>query len=199
MTSMASPSYQRLASFTVRSEPGNERIALAQVAEAVAGHGLSAPRLERLKTAVAEAAMNAIEHGNGNRPEIPVDVEVVAIDGDIVVTISDQGGAPGQAARQGKEGRRRSRRPGREEKEGMEGRRRSRRPGREEKEGMEGRRRSRRPGREEKEGMEGRRRSRRPGREEKERNPISPGSSWVSRPRAAGGCSSSGTWWTPWT
>jgi anti-sigma regulatory factor (Ser/Thr protein kinase) len=97
MTSMASPSYHRLASFTVRSEPGNERIALAQVAEAVAGQGLSESRLDRLKTAVAEAAMNAIEHGNRNQAEIPVDVEVVAADGEIVVTITDQGGAAEQA------------------------------------------------------------------------------------------------------
>jgi anti-sigma regulatory factor (Ser/Thr protein kinase) len=97
MTSMASSSYHRLASFAVRSEPGNERIALAQVADAVAGQGLSASRLERLKTAVAEAAMNAIEHGNRNRPEVPVDVEVVTVDGDIVVTITDQGGAAEQA------------------------------------------------------------------------------------------------------
>jgi anti-sigma regulatory factor (Ser/Thr protein kinase) len=101
MTSMASSSYHRLASFAVRSEPGNERIALAQVAEAVAGQGLSASRLERLKTAVAEAAMNAIEHGNRNQPEIPVDVEVVTMDGDIVVTITDQGGAPEQASQRG--------------------------------------------------------------------------------------------------
>jgi serine/threonine-protein kinase RsbW len=98
MTSMASSSYHQLASFTVPSEPGNERIALALVAEAVAGQGLPAARLERLKTAVAEAAMNAIEHGNGSQPEIPVDVEVLAADGDIVVTITDQGGAPAQAA-----------------------------------------------------------------------------------------------------
>ena len=94
MTSMTSPSFRQLASFTVRSEPGNERLALAQVAEAVAGEGLSPKRLERLKTAVAEAAMNAIEHGNRNQPEVPVDVEVTAAGGDIVVTITDQGGAP---------------------------------------------------------------------------------------------------------
>jgi anti-sigma regulatory factor (Ser/Thr protein kinase) len=97
MTSMASSSYHMLASFTVRSEPGNERLALAQVAEAVAGQGLSPARLERLKTAVAEAAMNAIEHGNKNQPEVPVDVEVMSSDGDIVVTITDQGGAPEEA------------------------------------------------------------------------------------------------------
>lgn len=97
MTSMAGPGYRTLASFTVRSEPGNERIALAQVARAVAGQGLSASRLERLKTAVAETAMNAIEHGNRNQAEIPVNVEVVIADGDIVVSITDQGGAPEQS------------------------------------------------------------------------------------------------------
>ena len=97
MTSMTSPSFRQLASFAVRSEPGNERVALAQVAQAVAGEGLSPGRLERLKTAVAEAAMNAIEHGNRNQPDIPVDVVVTAADGDIVVTITDQGGAPKEA------------------------------------------------------------------------------------------------------
>jgi anti-sigma regulatory factor (Ser/Thr protein kinase) len=97
MTSMTSPSFRQLASFTVRSEPGNERVALAQVADAVAGEGLSPGRLERLKTAVAETAMNAIEHGNRNQPEAPVDVVVTVADGDIVVTITDQGGAPEEA------------------------------------------------------------------------------------------------------
>lgn len=97
MTSMTSPSFRQLASFTVRSEPGNERVALAQVAEAVAGEGLSPGRLERLKTAVAETAMNAIEHGNRNQPEVPVDVVVTVAEGDIVVTITDQGGAPEEA------------------------------------------------------------------------------------------------------
>jgi anti-sigma regulatory factor (Ser/Thr protein kinase) len=97
MTSMTSPSFRQLASFTLRSEPGNERLALTQVAEAVAGQGLSPRRLERLKTAVAETAMNAIEHGNRNQPDLLVDVDVTVADGDIVVTITDQGGAPEEA------------------------------------------------------------------------------------------------------
>ena len=69
-----------------------ERLALARVAGTVQGLGLSEARLERLKTAVAEATMNAIEHGNGNRPEIPVEVEVTQKGDEIVVAISDQGG-----------------------------------------------------------------------------------------------------------
>ena len=98
MTSVARPAPRRLAAFAVASEPGNERLALARVAEAVAASGLPPARLERLKTAVAEATMNAIEHGNGGRPDIPVDVEVIQDGDDIVVAITDLGGehaAPG--------------------------------------------------------------------------------------------------------
>jgi anti-sigma regulatory factor (Ser/Thr protein kinase) len=92
MTSVARPAPRRLAAFAVPSEPGNERLALTRVAEAVAASGLPPARLERLKTAVAEATMNAIEHGNGNRPEIPVEVEVTQNGDGITVAISDQGG-----------------------------------------------------------------------------------------------------------
>ncbi|HEV3505249.1 MAG TPA: ATP-binding protein, partial [Actinomycetes bacterium] len=83
---------RQLAAFEGASEPGNERQAIDQVAEAVAGLGLDGPRLERLKTAVGEATMNAIEHGNGNRPELPVTVSVVTDGTDVKVRITDQGG-----------------------------------------------------------------------------------------------------------
>jgi len=83
---------RRLDTFTLASEPGNERLALARVAGAVKDLGLDDRRLERLKTAVAEATMNAIEHGNRNRPDIPVEIEVTQDAGRIVVAISDQGG-----------------------------------------------------------------------------------------------------------
>jgi anti-sigma regulatory factor (Ser/Thr protein kinase) len=82
-----------LVSFSVPSEPGNERIALARVADAVAAAGLSDDQLERLKTAVAEATMNAIEHGNHNQAELDVDVTVAALDDAVAVSIVDQGGA----------------------------------------------------------------------------------------------------------
>jgi serine/threonine-protein kinase RsbW len=84
---------RRLDAFELPSEPGNERLALARVAGTVKDLGLSEARLEKLKTAVAEATMNAIEHGNQNRAEIPVEVEVTQDGDDIIVAISDQGGA----------------------------------------------------------------------------------------------------------
>ncbi len=92
MTRLADGETRRLAEFTVPSEPGNERLVLARVAEAVAGHGLSARSLDRLKTAVAETVMNAIEHGNRNRSELPVRVEVDVAGQEIVVAVTDVGG-----------------------------------------------------------------------------------------------------------
>jgi anti-sigma regulatory factor (Ser/Thr protein kinase) len=98
MTQVARPKPRRLDAFELPSEPGNERLALTRVADSVQGLGLSASRLEKLKTAVAEATMNAIEHGNGNRADIPVEVEVTQNGDEIVVAISDQGGeAPGKS------------------------------------------------------------------------------------------------------
>ena len=92
MTQVARPAPRRLDAFELPSEPGNERLALARVAESVRGLGLPDGRLEKLKTAVAEATMNAIEHGNKNRAEIPVEVEVTQDGDEIIVAISDQGG-----------------------------------------------------------------------------------------------------------
>ncbi|HZD02933.1 MAG TPA: SpoIIE family protein phosphatase [Actinomycetes bacterium] len=83
---------QVLAEFEVPSAPGNERIAIDRVAETVQTLSLSPPRLERLKTAVGEATMNAIEHGNGGRPEFPVEVRVAVSAADLTVRITDHGG-----------------------------------------------------------------------------------------------------------
>ena len=49
---------------------------MEQVAAAVAGLDLPADRLERLKTAVGEATMNAMEHGNRYDPDLPVAIQV---------------------------------------------------------------------------------------------------------------------------
>jgi serine phosphatase RsbU (regulator of sigma subunit)/anti-sigma regulatory factor (Ser/Thr protein kinase) len=89
----AADAWETLATFAWSSEPGNERLAMAQVAEVVAGLGLPPARLERLKTGVAEATMNAMEHGNKFQPEIPVDFVVRASPRALSVCITDQGGS----------------------------------------------------------------------------------------------------------
>jgi len=78
--------------FSVPSSVGNEREVMDRVATVVQNAGVSATKLEQLKTAVSEAAMNAIEHGNEGRAEVPVDVKVVMSNGSIKVAITDHGG-----------------------------------------------------------------------------------------------------------
>jgi serine phosphatase RsbU (regulator of sigma subunit)/anti-sigma regulatory factor (Ser/Thr protein kinase) len=82
-----------LAEFELASAPGNEREAIERVANAVADVGLEAPRLERLKTAVGEATMNAMEHGNEYRADRPVSIRVVQTPQRLSVLVSDQGDA----------------------------------------------------------------------------------------------------------
>jgi serine phosphatase RsbU (regulator of sigma subunit)/anti-sigma regulatory factor (Ser/Thr protein kinase) len=82
----------RLADLQIPSEPGNERTAMQQVADVVAGLDLPPTRLEKLKTAVAEATMNAIEHGNQNNPEVNVHITVEATSDDLTIRIVDHGG-----------------------------------------------------------------------------------------------------------
>jgi serine phosphatase RsbU (regulator of sigma subunit)/anti-sigma regulatory factor (Ser/Thr protein kinase) len=81
-----------LADFSLPSEPGNEREVMDRVADAVADLAIPSARLDQLKTAVSEAAMNAIEHGNEGRVELPIAVEVLTSETDLKVRITDQGG-----------------------------------------------------------------------------------------------------------
>jgi serine phosphatase RsbU (regulator of sigma subunit)/anti-sigma regulatory factor (Ser/Thr protein kinase) len=81
-----------IASFTFPSASGNERAAMDAVAEVALGLGLSGEPMERLKTAVSEATMNAIEHGNKGDPALPVEIEVLANSEKLLVRIRDQGG-----------------------------------------------------------------------------------------------------------
>jgi serine phosphatase RsbU (regulator of sigma subunit)/anti-sigma regulatory factor (Ser/Thr protein kinase) len=80
-----------LATFKIPSEPGNEREVMERVASVVSDLPIGDDRLTRLKTAVAEATMNAIEHGNQNRSDLLVEVRVFASEQALVVRITDQG------------------------------------------------------------------------------------------------------------
>jgi serine phosphatase RsbU (regulator of sigma subunit)/anti-sigma regulatory factor (Ser/Thr protein kinase) len=83
--------------FSIPGEEGNERMAMDRVAASIADLGLSAARFERLKTAVSEAAMNAIEYGSQGDPDVPVDIVVETTADAIVVRITDRalsGGVP---------------------------------------------------------------------------------------------------------
>jgi anti-sigma regulatory factor (Ser/Thr protein kinase) len=80
-----------LAQFSLPSQPGGERQAAFQVLESVQNLGLSETRLKRLETAVAEATLNAMEHGNQYQEDVPVDIKVFTSDQRLYVRITDQG------------------------------------------------------------------------------------------------------------
>lgn len=84
--------WKTLAAFEMPSAEGNEREVMQRVAEAAQGI-LPQARMEQLKTAVAEATMNAMEHGNKNNPDIPVQVQVKTSPQLLSVHITDQGGS----------------------------------------------------------------------------------------------------------
>ena len=68
-----------------------------RVAASIADLGLAPARFERLKTAVSEAAMNAIEYGSQGDPDVPVDIVVETTADAVVVRITDRalsGGVP---------------------------------------------------------------------------------------------------------
>jgi len=83
--------WEQLLCFQIPSQPGMERLAMDRVAD-VARDLVSAPVLERMKTAVSEAALNAIEHGNHFREDLFVQIDVLSSPRAVRVMVTDQGG-----------------------------------------------------------------------------------------------------------
>ena len=80
-----------IADFELESVAGNERRAIDQVEAALGDAGLDPPRLENLKTAVGEATMNAMEHGNEYQAERPVHIRVLRDADTVRVRVHDYG------------------------------------------------------------------------------------------------------------
>jgi len=70
---------------------GFERIAMACSATFAKMFGFSPERIEDLKTIVAEAAINAMQHGNKERPDARVTVSMNFKDDTIHVAVKDEG------------------------------------------------------------------------------------------------------------
>ena len=87
-------SWHTVAEFALPSEPGNERRATEMVAGAVKGLGVPSSRFENLKTAVAEASMNAMEHGNQYNADLEVAIRVSSTPRMLSIQITDSGGGP---------------------------------------------------------------------------------------------------------
>ena len=70
---------------------GYERIAMASLASFAKMYGFAPGRIEDLKTVVAEAAINAMEHGNRGRPDAVVNIAFDFCDDAIQIMVADQG------------------------------------------------------------------------------------------------------------
>jgi serine/threonine-protein kinase RsbW len=70
---------------------GYERIAMASLASYAKMYGFAPDRIEDLKTVVAEAAINAMEHGNQGRPDAVVNIAFHYCDDAIQIMVADQG------------------------------------------------------------------------------------------------------------
>jgi serine phosphatase RsbU (regulator of sigma subunit)/anti-sigma regulatory factor (Ser/Thr protein kinase) len=88
----AAPGWRTLGEFDLPSAAGNERMAIEQVMQLVADTPLAPRQIDRLKTAVGEATMNAMEHGNRYQVDLPVHIAVLATDDLLQVRIVDHGG-----------------------------------------------------------------------------------------------------------
>jgi serine/threonine-protein kinase RsbW len=76
---------------TLPNQLGYERIAMASAESYAKMLGLAPERIEDLKTIVAEAAINAMQHGNKERPDAWVKVSMTVKDNIIEITVMDQG------------------------------------------------------------------------------------------------------------
>ena len=84
-------SWHTVGEFSLPSQPGNERMAIEQIRQALQSVDLPVPTIERLETAVGEATMNAMEHGNKYQSEVPVGIRVDVSPRAVRIGITDQG------------------------------------------------------------------------------------------------------------
>ena len=73
------------------SELGYEKVAREAVAAFARRLGCDRERVEDLKTALGEACINAIEHGNGQAPGLRVDVSCIGADDRLEIQVHDRG------------------------------------------------------------------------------------------------------------
>ncbi|RRA49601.1 ATP-binding protein [Acidipila sp. EB88] len=75
----------------IPSRLGFEKVAMGTAASMARLMGFSEDRVEDLKTAIAEACINAIEHGNRHNPSLPVGVVLSMHGSELEVQVHDDG------------------------------------------------------------------------------------------------------------
>jgi serine/threonine-protein kinase RsbW len=88
---MATNVNERTIEVILPNQIGYERIAMASSASFAKMFGFSPARIEDLKTVVAEAAVNAMQHGNKGRADAKVTIRMNLENDTIYVTVTDDG------------------------------------------------------------------------------------------------------------
>lgn len=88
---MDNPSISSSIDLSIPSELGYEQVVREAVASFAHRLGFATERVEDLKTAVSEACLNAIEHGNAQTLDLRVDVRCVWDGSRLTVCVQDQG------------------------------------------------------------------------------------------------------------
>jgi anti-sigma regulatory factor (Ser/Thr protein kinase) len=88
------PTWHTLAEFNLPNQSSAEQLARDRLAAAVHSLNLSSADLERLTTAVAAAALNAIEPSSHYRTDGPVTIRVLLAEEAVAGEIFDQDAAP---------------------------------------------------------------------------------------------------------
>jgi anti-sigma regulatory factor (Ser/Thr protein kinase) len=97
--SMARHPDDRSVELILPNQAGYERVAMACSASLARMHCCPEDRIEDLKTVVAEATINAMQHGNGWRPGACVAVRIEIAQGTIFVSVTDEGSGLHQEVR----------------------------------------------------------------------------------------------------
>jgi len=82
---------RNIVKLSIPSVLGYERIALATVEAMAQRMGFTPEKVDALKTAVSEACLNAIEHGNKQDASLNVLVTFIPTDSDLQIEVLDQG------------------------------------------------------------------------------------------------------------
>ena len=90
----ADGSDDRMIELRLPSRLGYEKIAMDMAASLARRMGFNVDRIEALRTALAEAVTNAIEHGNAHDAEMKVTVLLTPRPDELIVSVADQGRQP---------------------------------------------------------------------------------------------------------
>lgn len=88
---MTTSSHDQVVKLILPSTIGYERIAMSSVASFAAMCNFPPGRIEDLKTVVAEAAINAMQHGNKWRPDAEVHIRFYFFNDAIQISVTDEG------------------------------------------------------------------------------------------------------------